>query len=182
MRRVITGVVDGKAVFLADGEPANAHEYQGWPGHMTSVIWVTAASPGLPVGLRDEPQPGIRVTPGPGETRLMIVRFPPDTIFADPRFDGPGYAAEAASHLNGLIDAFEPDGGGFHTTESIDYDVVLDGEIWLELDDGAEKRLNRGDVVIQGGTRHAWRNRSDSDATMLFVLVGAGQRRETPQH
>lgn len=173
MRRVITGVVNGKSVFLADGEPANAHEYQGWPGHMTSVIWATAPAQSLPVTRTDEPAPGVRVAPQPGETRLMIVRFPPDTIFADPRFDGPGYDAEAATHLNGLIDAFEPGGSGFHMTRSIDYDVVLDGEIWLELDDGAETRLGRGDVVVQGGTRHAWRNRSDQDATMLFVLVGA---------
>lgn len=173
MRRVITGVVNGKSVFIADGKPANAHEYQGWPGHMTSVVWATAVSPTLPVGSGDEPGPGVRVSPEPGETRLMIVRFPPDAIFADPRFDGPGYGAEAATHLNGLIDAFEPDGSGFHTTRSIDYDVVLEGEIWLELDDGAETRLGRGDVVVQGGTRHAWRNRSDHDAVMLFVLVGA---------
>lgn len=173
MRRVITGVVDGKAVFLADGEPANRHEYQGWPGHVTSVIWSTAATPALPVSKELEPQPGAKVSPAPGETRLMMVRFPPDSIFADPRFDGPGYESEARFHLNGLIDAFEPEGNGMHRTDSVDYDVVLEGEIWLELDDGAETCLKPGDVVIQGGTRHAWRNKSDRDAMMLFVLVGA---------
>ena len=173
MRRVITGVIDGKAVFLADGEPANRHEYAGWPGHVTSVIWSTAPVPSLPVARTDEPTAGIRVKPEPGETRLMIVRFPPDSIFADPRFDGPGYEAEAAYHLKGLIDAFEPNGNGMHRTNSIDYDVVLEGEIWLELDDGAETCLKQGDVVVQGGARHAWRNKSGHDAVMLFVLVGA---------
>lgn len=173
MRRVITGVVNGKAVFLADGEPANLHAYTGWPGHQTSVIWATAPSPTLPVSSDDEPQHGVRVSPKPGETRLMIVRFPPDSIFADPRFDGPGYESEAAIHLPGLIDAFEPEGNGMHRTDSIDYDVVLEGEIWLELDDGAETCLRQGDVVVQGGTRHAWRNKSAADAVMLFVLVGA---------
>ena len=173
MRRVITGVVGGKAVFLADGAPANRHEYEGWPGHVTSVIWSTAASPILPIGAEDEPQPGAMVLPSPGETRLMIVRFPPDTIFADPSFNGPGYEAEAAFHLKGLIDAFEPEGNGMHQTRSIDYDVVLEGEIWLELDGGATTCLKQGDVVVQGGTRHAWRNKSDRDAVMLFVLVGA---------
>lgn len=173
MRRVITGVVDGKAVFLADGEPANRHEYAGWPGHSTSVVWATAPVPELPVGRGHEPRPGDTACPAPGETRLLVVRFPPDSIYADPRFDGPGYEAEAAFHLKGLIDAFEPDGGGMHRTDSVDYDVVLEGEIWLELDDGAETCLGQGDVVIQGGTRHAWRNKSDRDAVMLFVLVGA---------
>lgn len=170
---MITGIVDGKSVFLADGEPANQYSYVGWPGHSTSVLWATATSPSLPIAAQDQPRPGVHVTPAPGETRLMIVRFPPDTIFADPRFDGPGYEAEAANHLPGLIDAFEPNGSGMHRTDTIDYDVVLDGEIWLELDDGAETLLQQGDVVIQGGARHAWRNRSSRDATMLFVLVGA---------
>jgi quercetin dioxygenase-like cupin family protein len=140
---------------------------------MTSVLWATAASPELPFHLDAEPQAGVRVLPEPSETRLMIVRFPPDTIFADPRFDGEIYAGEAGAHLPGLIDAFEPDGSGFHTTPSVDYDVVLEGEICLELDDGAETLLRRGDVVIQGGTRHAWRNRSNADAVMMFVLIGA---------
>lgn len=173
MRRVVTGVSGGKAVFLADSEPANLHAYEGWPGHATSVIWSTAAPPTLPITREQEPQPGSVVTPAPGETRLMIVRFPPDTIFSDPRFDGTCYDAEAAVHLKGLIDAFEPGGTGMHRTASIDYDVVLDGEIWLELDDAAETCLRQGDVVIQGGARHAWRNKSDRDAVMLFVLIGA---------
>ncbi|QUM71000.1 cupin domain-containing protein [Sphingopyxis granuli] len=173
MRRIVTGVVDGKSVFLADGKAANFHAYQGWPGHETSVIWTTASLPRLPVTFDDEPQPGIRVTPQPGETRLMIVRFPPDTVFADPRFDGATYGAEAGAHLPGLIDAFEPEGNGFHTTQSVDYDVVLEGEVCLELDDGVEKHLKQGDVVVQGGTRHAWRNRGTKDAVMLFVLIGA---------
>lgn len=173
MRRIITGVVDGKATILADGEPANSHAYAGWPGHSTSVVWATTAQPCLPVTRGDEPPAGVRVAPLPGETRLMVVRIPPDTVFADPRFDGPGYEAEAATHLNGLIDTFEPGGSGFHTTNSIDYDVVLEGEIWLELDDGVETRLGPGEIAIQGGTRHAWRNRGNRDAVMLFVLVGA---------
>lgn len=174
MRRVITGVVDGRAVILDDGPPVQRHEYSGWPGHETAVIWATAHKPSLPLSAEQQPQAGITVAPAQGETRLMIVRFPPDSIFADPRFDGAGYQQEAETYLKGLIDAFEPDGSGFHTTKSIDYDVVLEGEIWLELDDGVKTLLKQGDVVVQGGTRHAWRNRSDRDATMLFVLVGAG--------
>ena len=175
MRRVVTGVVDGKAVLLSDGPPANSHAYAGWPGHVTSILWKTASKPSLPLTPGLEPSPGADVPPGHGETTVMIVRFPPESAFADPRFDGSTYEREAAFHLKGLIDAFEPGGSGFHTTATIDYDVVLNGEIWLELDDGAETLLRQGDVVVQGGTRHAWRNRSKNDATMLFVLVGASQ-------
>jgi quercetin dioxygenase-like cupin family protein len=60
-----------------------------------------------------------------------------------------------------------------HTTDSVDYDVVLDGEIVLELDDGQTVQLYKHDVVVQHGTRHAWRNVSDRPVTTLFVLVGA---------
>lgn len=172
VRRVVTGVRDGKSVILADGEPANLHNYAGWPGHMTSVVWATAPSNQLPIEMDTEPVPGDKVTPAPGETRLLVVKFPPDSIFADPRFDGGAYGAEATKFLPGLIECFEADNPGMHTTPSIDYDAVLEGEIWLELDDGVETRLGVGDIVVQGGTRHAWRNKSTDPATMLFVLIG----------
>ena len=58
-----------------------------------------------------------------------------------------------------------------HRTESVDYGIVLEGELWLVLDDGSETRLGPGDVVIQRGTDHAWENRSDGTVRMLFVLV-----------
>lgn len=103
----------------------------------------------------------------------MIVRFPPDTVMASASFDPVAAAAEQRHHLPGLAELFEPDAPGMHTTDTVDYDIVLDGEIWLELDDGAEIHLRQGDVAIQCGTRHAWRNKSDSPVTMAFVLVGA---------
>lgn len=172
MRRVITGAVGGVSKVLSDGKPANIHRYAGWPGHATSLVWTTAAPAQLPLAPSHEPQPGARVTPGPGETSLLIVRFPPDTVFADPRFDPGRYGEEAQQHLPGLIETFEPEGNGFHTTRSVDYDIVLEGEIWLELDED-EVHLKPGDIVVQGGTRHAWRNRGHADAVMAFVLVGA---------
>jgi len=50
---------------------------------------------------------------------------------------------------------------------------VLSGEVWLELDDGAEVHLRPGDCVIQNGTRHAWRNRSTEPCVIAVALVGA---------
>lgn len=173
-RRVVTGERDGRSVVLSDGPPPNAHAYQGWPGFMTSVIWATAPVPTAPPSPDEEPAPpGLLVPPPPGETRLMIVRFPPDAVFEDPRFDPERLAAEQAFHLHGLAERFEAEDPGMHTTDSLDYDIVLDGEIWLELDDGCVTHLKHGDVVVQGGGRHAWRNRSNQTTTMAFVLVGA---------
>ena len=176
-RRVVTGVRAGRSVVLSDGSPPNAHAYAALPGFMSSVLWATAATPAVPPEPGHEPAPpGVRVTPPPGETRLLVVRFPPDAIFADPRFDPARAAEEQAAHLPGLAEAFEADNPGMHTTDSLDYGVVIDGEISLELDDGEIVRLKQGDVVVQGGARHAWRNPSERPATMAFVLVGAARR------
>jgi quercetin dioxygenase-like cupin family protein len=60
-----------------------------------------------------------------------------------------------------------------HFTDTVDYGILVDGEISLELDNGKTAALKPGDVVVQNGTRHAWRNRGDKAAKMVFVLIGA---------
>ena len=62
---------------------------------------------------------------------------------------------------------------GMHTTDTVDYEFVISGEVVLELDDGAEVTLRPGDTVVQNGTRHAWRNRTSEPAVLVVVLVGA---------
>ncbi len=54
-----------------------------------------------------------------------------------------------------------------HTTDTVDYGIVVSGEIWPELDDGAEVHLKQGDCVVRNGTRHAWRNRSSETCAMI---------------
>lgn len=172
-RRVVTGIRNGKSVFLSDDTAPNAHQYASIPGHMSSVIWATAPVPSLPLDGAEPAPPRIAIPPAPGATRLMIVRFPPDSALASPEFDRKAAGPELAEHIPGLAESFEADHPGMHTTDTIDYDIVLDGEIWLELDDGAEVRLRQGDVAIQCGTRHAWRNKGGRPATLAFVLIGA---------
>ncbi len=75
----------------------------------------------------------------------------------------------------GLAEAMELRDSGMHTTDSVDYGVVISGEITLELDDGAKASLKQGDCVVQNGTRHAWRNSSTTPCVMAFVLVGAAK-------
>jgi quercetin dioxygenase-like cupin family protein len=60
-----------------------------------------------------------------------------------------------------------------HRTATLDYDVVLEGVVGLELDDGVEVELHPGDVVVQNGTRHRWHNRGDSMARVMSIIVGA---------
>ncbi len=76
-----------------------------------------------------------------------------------------------------MAEVMEPDPPGMHTTETIDINLVISGEIWLELDDGAELQLKTDDCVVQNGTRHAWHNKTDAACTMVVAIVGAQRRR-----
>ncbi|WFU41513.1 cupin domain-containing protein [Bradyrhizobium sp. CB82] len=95
------------------------------------------------------------VLPDVGETRLMKVIFPPDAVMMSLTSDP---SAEYMSRLPGLAKRFEPENPGMHTTDTVDYGILVEGEISLELDDGQVVALKPGDVVVQNGTRHAWRN------------------------
>jgi quercetin dioxygenase-like cupin family protein len=64
-----------------------------------------------------------------------------------------------------------------HTTATIDFEVVLEGEVWLELDNGAVAHLRAGDTVVQNGTRHAWHNRGTLPARLAVFIVGAHHAR-----
>ena len=83
--------------------------------------------------------------------------------------------------MPGLAAYLEPDAPGMHTTDTIDFEVVLEGEVWLELDDGVEVHLRPGDTVVQNGTRHAWRNHGDTTARLAVFLIGAHHERIPPR-
>ncbi len=173
-RRIVTGNVNGKAVVQSD-EPLLAYEFKTVPGYEHTLIWVNAATPDLSKEQRFDSYPD-SIVPGPGGTSLHFVTFPPGSVFADPSFDGEAARDEALVRLRGLADRFEKEDPAMHKTNTVDYAVVYEGEIWLELDDGETLHLKRGDVVVQNGTRHAWRNKSTKAVTMLFFLNGARER------
>jgi mannose-6-phosphate isomerase-like protein (cupin superfamily) len=170
-RRVVTENVNGKAVLQSD-EPLPAYEFKTVPGYEHTLIWVNPTTPDLREEQRFERYPDT-VVPGPGGTSLHFVTFPPGSVFADPSFDHQGARDEALIRLRGLADHFEKEDPGMHKTNTVDYAVVYEGEIWLELDDAKTIHLERGDVVVQNGTRHAWRNNGTTPVTMLFFLNGA---------
>ena len=172
-RRVVTGNVNGKSIFQSD-EQMKAYQFKTVPGYEHTLIWVNAATPDLSKEQRFYCYPD-SVVPGPGGTSLHFVTFPPASVFSDPSFDGEAARDEALIRLRGLADHFEKEDPAMHKTNTVDYAVVYDGEIWLELDDSETLHLKRGDVVVQNGTRHAWRNKSTKPVTMLFFLNGAKQ-------
>lgn len=170
IRRLVTGTRDGKSVILNDGAVPRVHHYQAIPGFSTALAWSSAqASPEPRV---ESVGPHTSYLPAAGETRLMLITFPPDTVFTSEHFDPQAAYAEQKAHLPGLIDYFDPNNPGMHATPSVDYGIVLSGSVWLELDDGVIEQLEPFSVVVQQGNVHAWRNRGTEPAVVAFVLVG----------
>jgi mannose-6-phosphate isomerase-like protein (cupin superfamily) len=140
-------------------------------------LWSTPALPTLEDSVLDPTGRVNSIVPPLGGTQFMLVGFPPDRVMMAPSFDVPAAVSENLRYAPGLAEKFEPDNPGMHTTDTIDYAIVLRGEISLELDGGRIEHLRAGDFVIQNGTRHAWRNPGNEVALVAFVLIGAARKR-----
>lgn len=176
VRRVVTiKNSSGKSVIASDGPSPAARALRHTPGFVSTPLWFTGAPPVMTVEASDPAAAFETLVPGPGATSFMIVTFPPDHVMASPGIDPAAAGAEFLEATPGIAHAMEPDNPGMHTTPTVDYGVVLDGEVWLELDDGKTVHLKPYDVVVQNGARHAWRNRGDKPVTMAFVLIGASR-------
>lgn len=163
VRRVVTGhTPEGKAVIVSD-EPVSSIPVGG-TGSATAALWGRDDVADFP---DDGSQPAMSAAfPAPGGCALAIMELAP----GDQKFQE--FVRDA------LAPWADPDEPGMHRSATIDYDIVLEGTIVLELDDGVEVTLGPGDVVVQNGTRHRWHNRGDTIARFLAVTVGARHRIE----
>ena len=173
LRRVVTGSNRaGKAIIAQNGVPPRIVTTETLPGLALVEVWATDTIPTLPVAPVDLTTTMKSFVPGPGGTRFRIVQFPGASTRA---FDQEAFRREYTVKAPGLAEAMERQDSGMHTTDSVDYGVVISGEITLELDDGAMVSLKQGDCVVQNATRHAWRNSKSAPCVMAFVLVGAAR-------
>jgi mannose-6-phosphate isomerase-like protein (cupin superfamily) len=175
VRRVVTGRdATGKSVFVSDGQ-VEPLRLALMPGLEFVRLWGDDQTPSLPA---DGTQPAAPAFfPPAGGYRFAFVTIPPEGSATLPDdLDVQHAIAEVNEALPGMMDHMEPDNPGMHTTDTVDLDLMLTGEMFLELDDGAEVHLRPGDCVVQNGTRHAWHNRGSEPCTMLSILVGAQRR------
>ena len=172
VRRVLVANADGISRVIEDGEPPRSFVPAETPDFAQTHIWYTPPAPSLEYSGEDPTTATATVLPRPGGTSCVVLTLPPDAVYASPGYDPAKAAAETVRNDPEFAQVFDQENPGMHSTPTIDYLVVLDGEVWLELTDG-EVHLTQGTVVVQHGTRHAWRNRSDKPVTMLAVLVGA---------
>jgi quercetin dioxygenase-like cupin family protein len=142
-RRIVTGHdASGKATFVEDADCPHAHPITG--GVVTTEFWQHTGSPDNAADYADPIDQDVAIPPPTGGSVLRIVEFP------------------AHSDVEPYL----------HRTASLDYCVVLSGEIYA-LVGSEEKFMRTGDILIQRGTLHSWVNRSDDASRVLFVLIDA---------
>jgi quercetin dioxygenase-like cupin family protein len=173
VRRVVTGHdADGKAVILSDGAAPFVHTSALRPGYASTDVWRTSATPAPIAASQPDPTDGPRrQLPEKRGTVIRINTLVPETD-ASRGFD--------AQQVNQLFTAMgNAQGSTFeagkrhpmmHRTETVDYAIVLSGEITMLLDD-TEVTLRAGDVLVQRGTNHAWTNRGTEPARIAFILL-----------
>ena len=172
IHRVVTGHdAAGRAIVSSNGPLPTVTEIAGVRGTVFHEVWNTASTP-APIDNGMDPTLGpIKLAPPKQGTRIRFVDIPPDT--ADFLAQGAARVKEAFAQIGDAAastahaDSPHP---LMHRTETVDYGIVIEGELTLVLDD-SEVELKVGSVVIQRGTNHAWANRSGKPCRMLFVLV-----------
>jgi mannose-6-phosphate isomerase-like protein (cupin superfamily) len=173
-RRIVTGHdAQGRAVILEDGPPPRVARIGGEHGPLFFEVWNTRETPARIDRASGEPaEEGIQLAPPKNGTRIRVLEVPPEDPSiakltpeqARAHFAEVG-AADAASHAgSGSKHAF------MHRTETIDYGIVLEGEITLIMDEG-ETVVRAGDIVIQRGTNHGWANRGNVPCRIAFILI-----------
>jgi mannose-6-phosphate isomerase-like protein (cupin superfamily) len=169
VRRVVTGCDSrGRSRVVSDG-PVPAIVLNSAPNEPLFDIWGVDGAAQVPTdGTRPTTHGWFPPTMG---FRYIVATFAPDSSAAV-EVDPAQLAREMDAKVPGAAAHYDPDHPGVHTTQSVDIGIVLEGQIWLELDEG-EVALNPGDVIVQNGTRHAWRNHSSEPSRVAFALIGA---------
>jgi len=166
VRRVVTTVDEnGKAVVLFDS--ANPHTRARAHGTVSHLLWVADETPADTRGPKDRAAREIGIAPPAGGSVFRIVDFPPVPKEVD---------ALPLDYQHKIIGDHSPKRGlaprhpFMHRTRSIDYAIIMSGEIDMLLDDG-EVHFKAGDVLVQQGTNHAWVNRGNETCRIAFILI-----------
>ena len=165
MRLLITGHdAAGKAVFSHAGPPPRS----SYPG--SYEFWSTKGPISVPDPTAPDAPAAIDYFPAEGETAFISVTVPPDSETSEATVDESEVSEEMQRYFE------DPDDIAVHTTDTIDYVVIVSGRGELELDDGRKEVVEAGDCVVQRGTRHAWRNPGDEPLVLVAALIGARRR------
>jgi mannose-6-phosphate isomerase-like protein (cupin superfamily) len=151
-----------------DGESPYSFFLEKAGGLQLTELWETRSSPADNSGGKDAAEHERRIEPVDGGSVFRIIEYPPDSVRLK-ALDPDSFFPEMGARAAGKEKRRHP---GMHRTHTVDYCVVLSGEIWAVLDEG-EVLLHAGDCLVQRGTSHAWSNRTEKPCVIAFVLVSA---------
>jgi len=169
IRRILTGHdAEGRSTIIADAIAQNVKEIPGIPGLALTDRWEPAGAPASNEGHADAAARPVRLEPPPSGTLFRVVEFPPDAAWRTRSDLKDGFDAIGAAHVQdkGSQDPM------MHKTSTVDYAIVLKGEIWAVMEKD-ETLMKAGDVLVQRGTNHSWSNRTQEPALVAFILVSA---------
>lgn len=174
IRRVVTAKdPSGKSVVVSDGQSPREMVLEHTKGFVSSPQWMVQDIPDLTQPHTETmADNGSLLAPAGGAT-FYVVTFPPDSVMMSADFNPEKAGMEHLQAAPGIVDTFEMDNPGMHTTPTLDFATVIKGTVVLELDDGKTVSLSQGDTIVQHGVRHAWRNPGTEAATVSFVMLGA---------
>ena len=175
IRRVVTGHDSQGRSRVVDDGPVEPITSELMPGYAAYRLWGRDERSTFPDD--GSPHRADAYFPPRDGSRFMVNSIPPGELVLPSDLDEAAAWNELERLMPGAMAAMEPDVPGMHTTDSIDYVVIVSGEVTLELDDGEHAVLRAGDVVIQNGTRHAWRNHGTESCTIVGVAIGADRIR-----
>jgi mannose-6-phosphate isomerase-like protein (cupin superfamily) len=171
IRRVVTGKdATGKAIAIIDAVATTVVRREEL-GVTNTLLWVTDSTPAALSNQEDAANKKVGVVAPPGGTIFRVVEFAPEReVKADYEtrvriLQGIGLKPEGDPRG-------KPRNPAMHRTKTIDYALIMSGEIDMLLDD-SEVHLKAGDVVIQRGTNHAWVNRGNQPCQVAFVMLDA---------
>lgn len=169
VRRVLTGHdSDGKSIIMTDGIAPNVLEMASMPGLALTDLWETKGAPALNEGSADAAARRVNLEPPRNGTILRIVEFPPDTQWRQSANARAAFDSIGAGHASDKHSA-DP---MMHKTSTVDYIIILKGEIWAIMEKG-EALLKPGDILVQRGTNHSWSVRANEPCVLAAVLVSA---------
>lgn len=171
VRRVVTGHdASGKSVFVSDEQVAPIQPML-MPTAEFHRLWGGDTTPRFPY---DGSQPEhVTYFPPVGGFRFGLFSLPPDGEEPPSDIDVAAAIADMNEGMPGMLGYMDPSDPGMHTTDTIDFEIVLEGTVVLELDDGTKVTLHPGDTVVQNGTRHRWSNPGTTLARLAVFMVGA---------
>lgn len=170
-QRIVTGHDGrGRAVVAMAGETINNFALKAVPGTVFHEVWNSTSSPAPLDNGGDPTDKPLQLSPGALGSIIRVVDIPPDSV------QNQVSAEDAAAVFSEIGESHAGTGKAdskhklMHRTETLDYGIVTEGEVWLVLDE-EEVHLKRGDIVVQRGTNHAWSNRTERMARMVFILL-----------